>query len=71
MKSDTPFNQSSALVERFSVHSTDYYCLTWGHVLSDKGTFLSDKGDIYLSDKGTFSKNQPMAPAGKWGKISI
>ena len=63
MKSDTPFNQSSALVERFSVHSTDYYCLTRGHVLSDKGTFLSDKG--------TFSKNQPMAPAGKWGKISI
>ena len=63
MKSDTPFNQSSAFVERFTVHSTDYYCLTWGHVLSDKGTFLSDKG--------TFSKNQPMAPAGKWGKISI
>ena len=71
MKSDTPFNQSSALVERFSVHSTDYYCLTRGHVLSDKGTFLLHKGDIYLSDKGTFSKNQPMAPAGKWGKISI
>ena len=48
MKSDTPLNQSSALVERFSVHSTDYYCLTRGYVLSDKGTFLSDKGTFFV-----------------------
>ena len=55
-----------------------------GDILSDKGTFVGQgdifvgQGDIFcrtrghfLSDKGTFSKTQPMALAGQWGKISI
>ena len=52
VKSDTPLNQSSALVERFSVHSTDYYCLTRGHVLSDKGTFCRTRGH-FCRTRGT------------------
>ena len=67
---------------KFRFGESDDFCMIRGHfvgkgdILSNKGTFVG-QGDIcqtrghFLSDKGTFPKTQPVAPAGQWGSILI